>query len=245
MGDTPTEFIEVMNISDETLDLTGVSFSRGIDFTFPEATLLTPGERILVVQDVTAFEITYGLGLPIAGSFANDTRLANAGERLTLRARDDAILVDFRIGDLHPWPEAPDGTGRSLVLIDPHHAIPDSPLHWRSSIHPGGSPGDSDTISFEGGGGQALLDYALAGNRLPGVGILEGVAVVDFQVRTAADQAVVWVDYSTDLRNWTPAAATDFIARADYADGTFLYRFAMPANQPPGHYFARLRVDRR
>ena len=245
VGDTPTEFIEVMNISDETLDLTGVSFSRGIDFTFPEATLLTPGERILVVQDVTAFEITYGLGLPIAGSFANDTRLANAGERLTLRARDDAILVDFRIGDLHPWPEAPDGTGRSLVLIDPHHAIPDSPLHWRSSIHPGGSPGDSDTISFEGGGGQALLDYALAGNRLPGVGILEGVAVVDFQVRTAADQAVVWVDYSTDLRNWTPAAATDFIARADYADGTSLYRFAMPANQPPGHYFARLRVDRR
>ena len=245
VADAPTEFIELMNVSDELLDLTGVAFSNGIDFTFPEATLLKPGDRILVVQDLTAFEIAYGLDLPIAGAFENETRLANAGERLTLRARDDTALVDFRFRDLHPWPVAPDGNGRSLVLIEPRNSMPTNPLHWRSSLHPGGSPGDTDTIFFPGGGERALLDYALAGQQAPRVVVEAGVPVLTFRAHTAADQAAVWIDYSSDLRDWNPAREADFLSRVDYPDGTSLYRFAMPASQPLGDHFARLRVDRR
>ena len=244
-GDTPIEFIELINITDELLDLTGLTFSNGVDFTFPEATLLDPGKRILVVQDVTAFEIAYGLGLPIAGEFANGTRLANAGERLTIRAPDDTVLLDFRFEDLGPWPEAADGTGRSLVLIDPSRADPSAALQWRSSLHPGGSPGDSDTLPFPGGGSRELLSYALAGTQVPQV-VMEGeVPVLTFLAHTAADHAAVWVDYSPDLRSWRPARDEEFLSRTEYPDGTSLYRFEMAPAQFLDYHFARLRVDRR
>ena len=72
-----------------------------------------------------------------------------------------------------------------------------------------------------------------------------GVPVLTFRAHTAADQAAVWIDYSSDLRDWNPAREADFLSRVDYPDGTSLYRFAMPASQPLGDHFARLRVDRR
>ena len=167
VDDAPTEFLELINISNELIDLTGLTFTNGIDFTFPETTMLAPGERILVVEDITSFEIAYGLELPIAGAFENNTRLANNGERLTLLARDGSVILDFRFRDQHPWPTAPDGTGRSLVPVTPGNAMSTDPLDWRSSLFPGGNPGWSDTIPFSGGGEETLLAYALAGSGTP------------------------------------------------------------------------------
>ena len=59
------EFLELVNTStSETLDLDGVSFSSGVDFAFHGPVPLAPGERILVVRDVAAFESRYGSGHP-------------------------------------------------------------------------------------------------------------------------------------------------------------------------------------
>ncbi|NIP92114.1 MAG: lamin tail domain-containing protein, partial [Akkermansiaceae bacterium] len=98
--DNPTEFIEVTNISGQHLALAGVAFTGGIDFSFPETAILAPGQRALVVQDLTAFQIAYGSGLPVLGEFENGTRLANGGERIVLTAADGATLQDFVYGDL-------------------------------------------------------------------------------------------------------------------------------------------------
>ncbi|MFH1719707.1 MAG: lamin tail domain-containing protein, partial [Planctomycetota bacterium] len=55
-ADEPNEeFIELKNIGTESVNLNLVSFTNGIDFTFPNVEL-APGEYILVVQDRTAFE---------------------------------------------------------------------------------------------------------------------------------------------------------------------------------------------
>ena len=44
------EYVELMNISDtKTLEIGGVKFTEGIDFTFPAGTMLAPGARILVI----------------------------------------------------------------------------------------------------------------------------------------------------------------------------------------------------
>ena len=52
------EFIELINISTDTLDLSGLSFLQGIDFTFPDSTpLLAPGERIVVANNRAALEV--------------------------------------------------------------------------------------------------------------------------------------------------------------------------------------------
>ncbi len=245
VDDAPTEFLELINISNGLIDLTGLTFTNGIDFTFPETTMLAPGERILVVEDITSFEIAYGLGLPTAGAFENNTRLANNGERLTLLARDGSTILDFRFREQHPWPEAPDGTGRSLVPVIPGNVMSTDPLDWRSSLSPGGTPGWSDTIPFPGGGEETLLTYALAGSGTPRIIVENDIPLLLFRASTAADHATIWVDFSPDLQNWFPAEPEDFLSREDQSDGTTTYRFAMPTTQPLTHHFARLRLETR
>ena len=245
LEDTPTEFLELINISDEVVDLTGLSFANGIAFTFPEATLLSPGERTLVVENITAFEIAYGLGLPIAGSFANGTRLSNGGERITLLARDGSIISDFRYRDSHPWPQAPDQTGQSLILVAPGESSPSNPLSWRASILPGGNPSSSDSISFLDEESQSILDYALTDNSELQFSVVEALSVLSFLTRSAADDATIWVEFSPDLRTWTDAPTESLVSRDARPDGTTLYRFTMPSPQRDLVRFARLRIELR
>ena len=54
-GDGLAEFIELLNISPNTIDLTDARFSAGFDFSFPINTTLAPGERLLIVRDLVSF----------------------------------------------------------------------------------------------------------------------------------------------------------------------------------------------
>jgi len=73
--------------------------------------------------------------------FANG-RLSNAGENLTFVVGGQTIL-DFTYGDNDPWPEGADGTGQSLLLIDPAGTPADDFgdfERWHGSTAWGGSP---------------------------------------------------------------------------------------------------------
>ena len=67
------EFLELMNVSDQPIELGGVELVRvsafdgmqGVDFTFADQTL-APGQRVVVVEDVDAFRARFGNGVPIA-----------------------------------------------------------------------------------------------------------------------------------------------------------------------------------
>ncbi len=62
------EFIELFNISDSlTLNLEGIAFTGGINYTFPAGTTLAPGNYIMIDSL----------------DFANGTALSNGGEILT------------------------------------------------------------------------------------------------------------------------------------------------------------------
>ncbi|MGE5294145.1 MAG: lamin tail domain-containing protein [Solirubrobacterales bacterium] len=138
-NDPNTEFIELTNIGDESINLNLVRFSEGVDFTFPSATLI-PGGCILVVKDPAAFEARYGPGLPIAGRYEGN--LSNAGERLRLQDAARRTIHDFRFED--GWYKTTDGEGCSLVVIDPATTDPmslDDETAWRVSRRVGGSPG--------------------------------------------------------------------------------------------------------
>ena len=54
-----TQFVELMNIGAQTIDLTSVHFTLGIQFTFAANTLLAPGARVLIVRDNAAFTSAY------------------------------------------------------------------------------------------------------------------------------------------------------------------------------------------
>jgi hypothetical protein len=141
------EFIELTNISANSIDLAGVRFDQGITYVFNSDPLntsilaLDPGARCLLVRNKTAFELRYGTGLPIAGVYQGS--LSNSGE--TIRAFDAAgsILAFFEYNDSGSWPGRPDGDGSSLEITRqsglPDPAYDDSDA-WRASVELHGSP---------------------------------------------------------------------------------------------------------
>ena len=135
--DSAFEFLELTNVTAQTLDLTGCHFTAGIDFTFTGSgvTLLAPGASVLVVANTAAFLARYGaaLGTQIAGTFANGTSLSNSGEALALADNANLPIFSFAYGDTAPWPDGADGAGPSLVL---QGTDPANPAHWRVSFGP-------------------------------------------------------------------------------------------------------------
>ncbi len=115
--DEDFEFIELMNVAAEPIQLRGLTLDTGVVFSFPEF-LLAPGELALVVQDAAAFSLRYGDSARIIGEF-QDGRLANSGEQLRLVDAFGTVIWDVTYSDEQPWPDQADGHGPTLVLIDP------------------------------------------------------------------------------------------------------------------------------
>jgi hypothetical protein len=141
-ADPNTEYIELTNIGAVTINLNLVAFTNGVDFTFPN-TGLAPGDYILVVKNVEAFEAKYGGGFNIAGQYEGS--LSNSGERIALADAAGQTICDFRFQD--DWYDLTDGLGFSLTVRDPATVKPDDLSNkdaWRASADAGGSPGFDD-----------------------------------------------------------------------------------------------------
>ena len=110
------DYIELQNISDAPLDLTGVRFTNGINFVFPAMTL-DAGQYVVVVSNIAAFQSIYGTGINVAGEYSGN--LSDSGEKivLSLPAPLDAAILRFEYSDA--WYPATDGNGSSLTINDP------------------------------------------------------------------------------------------------------------------------------
>ena len=212
------EFIEVMNISSSTISLSGVHFTRGVEHAFPAGAELGPGERLAV------------------SAFANDTRLSNSGERITLIGEGGTVIRDFAYSDSLPWPTVPDGSGPSLVLIrprsNPDHAIA---FHWRASTGHGGNPGATDATRFEGEAGadadfngiDDFIDYGLghSAGSTDGLPTLSGSANGSMRISYAesvlADDIRLLPEWSSDMHTWNALSDGELfhITRAPLAGG--------------------------
>jgi hypothetical protein len=135
------EFIELQNIGNSNLDLSGAYF-EGIRFTFPTGMApLAPGEPVLLVRNAEAFAQRYP-GVEIDGIYAG--QLSNGGEEIALRTHDGELLTAVTYSDDRGWPISPDGRGDSLVFCNPA-GDPDNPRNWRASNKIHGSPGAIDS----------------------------------------------------------------------------------------------------
>jgi hypothetical protein len=146
VSDSDFEYVELQNISAETIDLSGVQISVGVQFSFANAAIktLAPGERVVVVANAGAFAMRYGSGLPIAGSFTGN--LNNSGEPVRVVDGSNAVIVEFTYSDAAPWPAAVDGGGFALVLTNSAGNLSE-PASWRASYAPGGKPGALDVLT--------------------------------------------------------------------------------------------------
>lgn len=227
------EFLELLNISDDTtLDLSGVAFSDGIDFTFPAGLRLLPEQRLVIDSTM----------------FLNGTALSNGGETIKLEDPSGSTIQEFRYDDTFPWPASPDGAGPSLVLINPSsNPDPDIAGNWRASAQNGGNPNDTDALVFTGeangdlnGNGQPdLVDYVLA----PGTSPSLKDGVFSFRRTIGTDDASITVESSTDLTHWTNAEELlEYQESTPRGDGTELLKFVLPQIASPQKWFLRLNV---
>lgn len=141
--DSSGEFIELKNIGTESINLNLVSFTNGIDFTFPSLELAA-GQYVILAQDENAFKALYGTAINVAGQYTG--RLENAGERITLVDAIGRTILDFRYKD--GWYPITDGEGFSLTIIDAENPDMDNwdeKNSWRPSAYAAGSPGQDDS----------------------------------------------------------------------------------------------------
>jgi hypothetical protein len=256
------EYLEIMNISADSVTLDGARFVDGVDYNFAQGVILPPAGRLVIARDRAAFLQRHpGASVTLAaGGFLNDTGLTNGGERLRLVDAAGADIRNFTYNDRAPWPEGADGQGYSMVLIAPGLS-PDHTLahNWRSSVLPGGSPGQSDAVIFSGqadadgdsDGLSAFLEHALGSD--DGVAGTSGVAaqadesgglLFSHPRNLAADDVIFSVELSTDLVSWVPVGE-DFIIESDTPSGDGTSVVVWRASPVAPREFVRLRVDSR
>ena len=242
--DDGEEFIELTNIGDQNIDLSGLHFTAGLTFDVDSSNLratptIAPGQSVIIVGNLDDFP-----GNPhVLGRFRGD--LSNDGERIELEDADGNTLREFTYSDSLPWPERADGEGFTLTLIDPptnpDHALPTS---WHASSIPGGNPGQSATSTYPGGD-VSILDYALAGN-LPSIAVSpeDDETTFTFIANAGAEDVAYDIESSTDLNTWISATSM-FNAQEpiDNGDGTVTIAFKDELVGP--HRFLRLRVTLR
>ncbi len=143
------DWVELYNPTATTIDLSGWTlYDSGNAFVFPQNIFLGADSYAVLVAESDNFNSAFPniSSDKIIGEFP--FKLSNKGERITLFDASKC-LVDYVIyDDKAPWPEAADGNGPTLSLLDTalDNALPES---WTSSVamNPSftiGSPGASN-----------------------------------------------------------------------------------------------------
>ncbi len=142
------EFLELTNIGRFILDLSGVRFTNGIDYTFPPGTELAPGAQIMIARDQARFLSRYPEAANVLAAGNYDGALNNSGETiaLTLPAPWDVHILRFRYDPA--WYPLSNTDGHSLVVGDVGTSMArdwDESRVWAASLTTGGNLG---TYSF-------------------------------------------------------------------------------------------------
>jgi len=129
------EFIRLTNTGTTPVDLTGIFFSNGVQFSAPEGlqNWLPAGASTVVVENRAGYIARFGTTFSILGEYDGD--LNDGGETVTLNDRSGTIISSFTYDDANGWPTAADN-GYSLILTGTNPALPAS---WIASLDPGGS----------------------------------------------------------------------------------------------------------
>ena len=230
-GGTEFEFVEVRNVSQKTLDLSGLQFTGGVQATVnpSDRVTLAPGLTALFVANRASFMARYPATQETSIVAQFEGRLSRAGERLTLRDHNGQLLVTLTYRKNDRWASLSD-TGQTLEFAGGADSHPENAALWRLSSAPGGTPGDagvstgslnewlaarglnnaSQTIPVSGL--SALIHYALGEDdikrglrtRLPKIiATSADSATLEYERRAGASDLEFLFEHSSDLQTWT------------------------------------------
>src|SRR5688572_23636911 len=127
------EWIELHNQNAVDVDLSGWRLTQGIDFLFPNGTIIK-GTGYLVVA-VSPASLTASAGVTnVVGPFLG--RLSNGGEEIRLRDVAGRLMDSVSYGVDGDWPVSPDGSGTALAKRQPNLASRPAE-NWIASRQPG------------------------------------------------------------------------------------------------------------
>ncbi|MCZ6765330.1 MAG: CotH kinase family protein, partial [bacterium] len=122
--DDDFEFLELMNVGSNPVDMEGFRFAEGIEFvftTFEDETdaILQPGERLVIVSNLDAFRDRYNTdGVIIGGEYGGN--LDNSGDIVVFEGALREPIQNFGFSD--EWYFNTDGFGLSLSILDPYQS---------------------------------------------------------------------------------------------------------------------------
>lgn len=146
------EFIEFTNLSNSTMDISGVKVGAAFEtYSFPDATILSPGGSIILSRNPVAFREYRGHKphIRVVGPWS-DGKLSNKGESILVSARNMERIFFLTYSDKNGWPIDADGEGSTLqfklystLKNNPQQtsAILSDPNNWKASDNLFGSPG--------------------------------------------------------------------------------------------------------
>ena len=111
---SPEEFVEIHNRNPTPVNLSGWRFTQGIDYTFPEGTVLEAGGHLVLAEHPATLRAVFS----VASLGPYSERLANDGERLVLRDQQGGMVDEVEYDGEFPWPVG-GGDGGSIELIHP------------------------------------------------------------------------------------------------------------------------------
>ena len=118
---TEFEFIELLNVSNDTLELSGCRFTNGVAFDFSSGSVLrlAPGAAGRCRPEPGCPDNAVPVARSKSRGIRRQSQLANSGERLRLEAADGSTIFDLAYGDSVAMARAADGDGFTLVLKRP------------------------------------------------------------------------------------------------------------------------------
>lgn len=156
LGSGDKEFIEVYNGSDSVADMSGWSFSNGVNYTFASGAKLDPGKYGVITRNSAIFRNSYP-NARILGQYVG--KLLGRGELVRLVNKSGGTVSEVNYGSTGAWPAGPRNGGPSLSLIR-SNANETMAGCWGTSTASGGSPGFANSAS--GGGSCSNKAYPTA-----------------------------------------------------------------------------------
>jgi hypothetical protein len=217
-----SEFIELQNTGDTSINLNLARFTNGIDFRFGNK-ILQPDQRIVLVANRTEFLKAYpGKNGVVAGQYAG--RLDNGGEKIRLEDALGRTITEFTYDD--DWFDIADGDGFSLTLEDSTPGLLDGlQAFWKMDETFGRSIGDCSGNTHNGSISEGAAAYRM---------VRSGKSDLVLNLRGIGDYVIVPNDPDLNPVNFTVAFWTKVdgkpetystpICSRDYSDSLGLGR---------------------
>lgn len=116
-GNDSLEYIEIFNVGDFEVDITGYTLSAGVEYTFP-GYMLSASDYVVIAIDSMALLNNFG----VASFQWKSGALSNGGEKIRLEDGNGNVIDEVDYMTAGGWPDAADGTageGASIELCDP------------------------------------------------------------------------------------------------------------------------------